>query len=119
MANQNKFAIKKLQLEDINDLSIAVFICRREVESALIKYATDIGGLLLSSVRGKGLSRGAVARAFGGYTEMNVVAIMVRSEVAKNLVQDVSIKFRFNEPNNGKGFLIDTEGYMGAKAAFV
>ncbi|MBQ8468663.1 MAG: hypothetical protein IJ542_02785 [Clostridia bacterium] len=119
MSKQNKFAIKKLQLEDINELSIAVFICKTKVEGELVKYATDIGGILLSSIRGKGLSRGAVARAFGGYDEFNVVFVMVRSEVGRDLVQDVSIKFKFDEPNNGKGFLIDTDGYMGAKAAFV
>ena len=114
-----KMAIKKLQLDDINELSIAVFICKTEKEQELCNYAQDIGGIVMSSVRGKGLSRGSIARAFGGYAEMNVVLVMVRSEVAKELVQDVSIKFKFNEPNNGRGFLLDTDGYMGAKAAFI
>lgn len=117
--NKTKMAIKKLQLEDINELSMAVFICKTEKEQDLCKYAQDIGGIVLSSIRGKGLSRGAIARAFGGYSEMNVVLTMIRSEVAKEFVQDVSIKFKFYEPNNGRGFLIDTDGYMGAKAAFI
>ena len=116
---QNSMSIRQLQLDDINELSIAVFICKTKDEPALVKYATDIGGILLSSMRGKGLSRGAIARAFGGYGEYNVVLVMVRSEVAKELVQDVSIKFKFDIPGSGKGFLLDTDGYMGAKAAFI
>lgn len=116
---QTNIPVKQLQLDDINELSIAVFICKTEVEQKLVKYATDIGGILLSSMRGKGLSRGAIARAFGGYAEYNVVLFMVRSEFAKDLVQDVSIKFKFDEPGAGKGFLLDTDGYMGAKAAFI
>ena len=119
MKNKTKFAVKKLQLDDINELSIAIFICKTSQERELIKYASDIGGILLSSVRGKGLSHGAVARAFGGYSEMNVVSVLVMTEFAKNLVQDVSIKFKFDEPGNGRGFLIDTDGYMGAKAEFI
>ena len=116
---QTSIPVESLQLDEINDLSIAVFICKTKDEPALVRYATDIGGILMSSMRGKGLSRGAIARAFGGYDEYNVVLVMVRSEVAKDLVQDVSIKFKFDEPGSGKGFLLDTDGYMGAKAAFI
>ena len=111
--------VRGLQLSDINELSIAVFICKREKEGELIRYATDIGGILLSSIRAKGLSRGSIATAFGVYTEINVVTIMARSEIAKSIVQDVSIKFKFDKPGNGKGFLLDSDGYMGAKAAFI
>ena len=116
---QNSIPVKQLQLDDISELSIAVFICKTKEEPALIKYSTDIGGILLSSMRGKGLSRGAIARAFGGYDDYNVVLVMIRSEVARDLIQDVSIKFKFDEPGAGKGFLLDTDGYMGAKAAFI
>ena len=38
-----KMAIKKLQLDDINELSIAVFICKTEKEQELCNYAQDIG----------------------------------------------------------------------------
>lgn len=116
---QMPMIVRGLQLADINELSIAVFICKREKEPELIQYATDIGGVLLSSIRAKGLSRGSIATAFGAYSEMNVVLIMAREEIAKSVVQDVSIKFKFDKPGNGKGFLIDTDGYMGAKAAFI
>lgn len=116
---KNKPSIRKLQLSDINEISIAVFICKTQKEAELTQYVKDIGGIVLSSIRGKGLSRNAIAVAFGAYTEMNVVFVMCQQEIARNIVQDVSIKFKFNEQGNGKGFLLDTEGYMGAKAAFI
>ena len=118
MSNK-KNSIRKLQLSDINDLSIAVFICKRNDETKLIEYCQDIGGVLLTSMRAKGLSRGGIASTFGAYSDMNVVLIMCLSETAKDLVHDVSSKFKFTEPGNGKGFLIDADGYMGAKAAFI
>ncbi len=119
MKKKVKVPVRKLKLSEIDELSIAVFICKTEKENELKNYVQDIGGIVLSSIRGKGLSRNAVAVAFGAYTEMNVILAMCQAEVARNIVQDVSIKFKFNEAGNGKGFLLDTEGYMGAKAAFI
>ncbi len=116
---KNKMAIKKLQLSDIDELSIAVFICKQTVENQLTAYVKDIGGIVLSSMRGRGLSRVGIASAFGAYTDVNVVMVMCLKDVAKDLVHDVSSKFKFNVPGNGKGFLMETDGYMGAKAAFI
>ena len=116
---KNKTPVRKLKLSEIEEISIAVFICKTKKEPELKRYVSDIGGIVLSSMRGKGLSRGAMAVAWGAYDEFNVVLVMCQEEIARNIVQDVSIKFQFNKPGNGKGFLLDTEGYMGAKAAFI
>lgn len=114
-----KMAVKKLKLSEINELSMAVFICATKIEPQVKNYINDIGGIILSSIRGKGLSRSAIAVALGAYKEMNVIFAMCQTEIAKNIVQDVSIKFKFDLPGNGKGFVLDTDGYMGAKAAFI
>lgn len=116
---KNKTPVRKLKLSEIEEISIAVFICKTKKEPELKRYVSDIGGIVLSSMRGKGLSRGAMAVAWGAYDEFNVVLVMCQEEIARNIVQDVSAKFQFNKPGNGKGFLLDTEGYMGAKAAFI
>lgn len=111
--------VNKRRLQDINEINIAVFICKTSKEPELKKYVSEIGGVVLSSVRGKGLSRSGIATAFGAYSEVNVVFVMCQEEIARDIIQDVSAKFKFNVAGNGKGFLIDTEGYMGAKAAFI
>lgn len=110
---------RKPKLSEINELSIAVFICKTETEPELKTYVESIGGKVLSSIRGKGLSRNAFAAAIGAYTKVNVVFAICQTEISRKLVHDVSIKFKFNEQGNGKGFLMDTDGYMGAKACFV
>lgn len=109
----------KPKLSEINELSIAVFICKTEAEPELKKYIESLGGKILSSLRGKGLSRSAFAAAIGAYTNINVVFAMCQTEISRRLVHDVSIKFKFNEQGNGKGFLINSDGYMGAKARFI
>ncbi len=116
---KNKISVRKLKLSEIDELSIAMFICKSKLEPNLKKYVSDIGGVVLSSIRGKGLSSNAIAAAFGAYSEMNVVMVMCQKEIARNIVQDVSIKFEFYNPGNGRGFLLDVDGYMGAKAPFI
>lgn len=114
-----KMQTRKPKLSEINELSIAVFICKTSEESELKKYAEELGGKLLSSMRAKGLSRSSIAAAFGAYTNVCVVLVMCQQEISRRLVHDVSVKFKFTEAGNGKGFLLDTDGYMGAKAAFI
>ncbi len=106
------------KLSQINELNIAVFICKTSKEQELKAYASSLGGVVLSSMRARGLSRSALAVAFGAYTEINVILIMCQREISKRLIYDVSQKFNFSKPGNGKGFLLDIDGYMGAKAAF-
>lgn len=119
MKKNKQVSVRKLKLSEINELSIAVFICKTSKETEVKNYIHDIGGIVLSSIRGKGLSREGIAVAFGAYAQMNVIFAMCQKEIGKTLVHDISLKFKLHESGNGKGFLIDTEGYMGAKAPFI
>lgn len=125
MAIKNKKSVqseperRKPKLSEIDELGMAVFICKTSKENELKDYVTELGGVVLSSMRARGLSRNAVAVAFGAYTEMNVIFVTCQQEISRQLIYDVSQKFKFSQAGNGKGFLIDVDGYMGAKAAFI
>lgn len=116
---KKKISVRKLKLGEIDELSMVIFICRTKLEPQLKNYVNDIGGIVLSSIRGKGLSSSAVAAVFGAYSEMNVVFVMCQKEIAQMVVQDTSERFQFNKAGNGRGFVVDIDGYMGAKAPFI
>ena len=54
-----------------------------------------------------------------GAHEMAVFFAVARVEDIKDFMQFISEKFELALPGNGKGFTIDIDGYLGAKALFI
>ena len=111
---------KSLKISQINELTMCMFIVKRDSEKAVCSKIVEEGGVVLSVSRGKGVSRYSVLEAFGvGCNEISLIISQARREDAEELIRDVSTAFKFNVPGNGKGFALNIEGYMGAKAPFV
>ena len=111
---------KKLKLSEINELSMAVFIIQREKENALKKRIIELGSKILSITWGTGISRSTVFESLKvGTEDMSVFFVMSRVEDVRELMQTISEEFSLTVPGNGKGFIIDIDGYLGAKAPFV
>lgn len=76
--------------------------------------------MILSKNRAKGVSRSTIFSGIGvSETPVTCLFSMARQEDAPKLIVSLSNDFRLDIPGNGKAFLIDVLGYMGAKAPFI
>ena len=111
---------KKPKLSEINELSLSVFIIKREQEDKLKNRIGDLQGEIISISRGKGVSRGSVFESFKiGADDVSVFFVLVRVEDVKDFMQIITEEFELCVPGNGKGFTIDIDGYLGSKAVFI
>ena len=107
-------------LNQINELSMCVFIVMQKEEQKLSRAINDKGGKVVSVTRGIGVSRSSIFQSLKiGTDDVCVFFSVCRVEDVKNFMQEISSEFRLNEQGRGKGFVIDIDGYLGAKALFV
>lgn len=111
---------RKPKLSEINELSLAVFIIKKENAPRLRVLVNNLGGRVLSEVRGRGISRNSALESLNmTNNEMAVFFVTARVEDVRDLMQNISEELNFTLPGNGKGFTIDIDGYLGAKALFI
>ena len=117
---EKKVYMRKPKLSEINELKIVVVIVPRDHEMKLATYISDRGGVILSKNRAKGISRASLFSGVGANeVPVSVIFSAVRGEDSENLITKLSNDFRLDIPGNGKAFMIDVLGYMGAKAPFI
>ena len=109
-----------IKLSEINELSMIVFIIPREKEQSLSVRIKQLGGIILSITRGIGISRSTVFESLKiGTEDICVFFAMARVEDVRDIMQKISEEFALTIPGNGKGFIIDVDGYLGATAPFI
>lgn len=117
---EKKVYSRKLKLSEINELKMLVIIVPREKEQKASDYVSKRGAIVLSKNRAKGVSRANIFSGIGANdVPVSVLFVAVRSEDAPKLILELADDFRLDIPGNGKAFLIDILGYMGAKAPFI
>lgn len=112
----SKRTIKKFisyNLEDINEVKMMVFIVSPELEESVKTRIGSLGGRVLSVEKGKGIQRSHFV--LGEDYVTYVIFAVARKEDADNITLAVSIEHNFHLPNTGLGFVVDVDGYMGAK----
>ena len=121
MSFQKKVSLtRRPKLSEINELSIFVVIIDREFEREAVDFIKENKGIILSRCKGKGISRAGILSALGAYSkDITCIISMVREEESIDLADSVTDRFDLNTPGNGKAFIINSLGYMGAKAPFV
>ena len=111
---------RKLKLSEIDELSLLVSIVNREEENRLVDYIKANRGVVLSRHKGKGVSRASMFSGIGAYSEnISCVISVARNEEIRDLAYGVSQAFDLGTPGKGKSFVIESIGYMGAKALFI
>jgi len=111
---------KRPKLSEINELSFCVFIIKREEELKLKNRIKELEGEIVSITRGIGVSRATVFESLKiGTDNISVFFVLSRVEDVKDFMQTITEEFEFNVPGKGKGFTIDIDGYLGAKAVFI
>lgn len=117
---KNVTTTKKLKLSEINELTISVFIVKRDNEDHLKARLNELGAKILSIMRGVGVSRQNVFESLRiGTDDCSVFLVTSRIEDVREIMQTISTEFALTVPGNGKGFTIDVDGYLGAKAIFI
>lgn len=111
---------RKLKVSEIEDLSVCVFIVRKNMEDKLKSEILANDGKILSITYGTGISRSSLFSSLKvGSDDVVVFFVTIRVEDVRKFMKIISKQFDLAVPGNGKGFVLDVDGYLGAKALFV
>lgn len=102
------------KLEEIDMVKFMTFVVMPELEERVKLRIGSLGGRVLSVHRALGVS-GTSILAFNEEVPQFVIFATARSEDAQNILLAIATEFNFQLPKTGKAWLIDVEGYMGAK----
>ena len=117
---KNQKTKKPLKVSEIEDLSICVFIVKKNLEEKLKQSIKNNDGKILSITYGTGISRTSIFNSLKvGSDDVVVFFVTIRVEDVKKFMRIISKEFELAVPGNGKGFVLDVDGYLGAKALFV
>lgn len=119
-SSKEKSRPKKFSLEQIDELKFMLIIVKPEMEKSVSIRLEELGGRVLLSKLGEGISKNKSLELLGIQTNQNVLIFAcARKEDADNMLVALNMEFNFTEPGNGLGLTIDCDGYMGAKGLFV
>ena len=111
---------RPLKVSEIEDLSMCVFIVKRSMEDKLKASIMENDGKILSITYGTGISRSSIFNSLRvGSDDVVVFFVTLRVEDVRKFMRTISKEFELAVPGNGKGFVLDVDGYLGAKALFV
>lgn len=124
MSKQNKTTTKikpkKFTLEQIDELKFLLVIVKPSIEKQVSLRLEELGGRVLLSKIGEGISKNKSLELLGiQTTESALLFACARREDADNLLVALNAEFNFTEPGNGLGLTIDCDGYMGSKGLFI
>lgn len=102
------------ELEDIDEVKFLMFVVEPNLEIPVKLRIGSLGGRVLSVKYCRGIS---------GYDKIGIheekpnylIFATTRSEDAQNIILAIATEFNFHLPHTGKAWMVDVEGYMGAK----
>ena len=104
----------------IEELSMFCVIIKQNKLDDLFSFIVDNGGRVISAVPAYGVGKNTIVDfVSGNSSDSYVVFSACQKEIVDILMLDLCRNFEFNKKNNGKAFVIDVLGYMGAKGPFV
>lgn len=111
---------QRLYPVQINELAMCCFIIKKDKLDDLHKFVVNNGGRVISAISSKGVSRASYFEVLNGETyETYTVLCMCQKEIADIFMLNVCREFKISDRGQGKAFMIDILGYMGAKGPFV
>lgn len=120
--NKKKLVIvsQRLYPSQINELSMCCFVVKKERLDDLFAFIVNNGGRVLSAIECVGQSRSELVQTFDGFVSNNYfVLAMCQKEITDIFMLNVVKEFELNKKGNGKAFVVDILGYLGAKGPFV
>lgn len=111
---------RTLYPSQINELSICAFVIKKQKLDDLLEFIVNNGGRVVSAVPCAGVSRNEIVDAINGYSfGFYFVLAMCQKEITDIFMMNVVKELEINKHTNGKAFVLDVLGYMGAKGPFV
>ena len=111
---------QRLHPTQINELSMCCFVIPENILDEVLSFIVNNGGRVVSAVQCCGISRHSFSESFHGYTYDDYCVFAVcQKEITDIFMFNVCKNFNFHEKGNGKAFVLDILGYMGAKGPFV
>ena len=119
--NEKKYVIvpQKFHPTQIGELSMFCVIIKENVLDDLFEYIVNNGGRVISAVPCSGISKNSFVEGEGLKNNEYFVLSMCQKEIVDILMINLCRTFELNKKGNGKAFVIDILGYMGAKGPFV
>lgn len=104
----------------IGELSMFCVIIREDKLDKLFEFIVNNGGRVISAIQCEGSSHRTIDNLFDGYSKNFYLVISTcQVEIVDVLMLNLCREFEINKVGNGKAFVIDVLGYMGAKGPFV
>ena len=120
-ANKKKYVIvsQKLYPTQINELSLCCFIIKNEKLDDMLSFIVNNGGRVLTASMCSGVSRNVLINSINASNNFHFVVAACQKEITDIFMLNISREFNINSKGNGKAFVLDVLGYMGAKGPFV
>ena len=104
----------------IGELSMFCVSIKENLLDDLFEFIVNNGGRVVSAIPCAGISHNSFDMIVDGYKkEFYFVQSICQKEIVDVLMMSLCREFKLNEKGNGKAFVIDVLGYMGAKGPFV
>lgn len=117
-----KFVIvpQRFHPTQIGELSMFCVILNESKLDELFEFIVDNGGRVIAAVPCEGISHRTFDNLVDGYSKnFYFVISSCQIEIIDVLMLNLCRKFEINKVGNGKAFVLDVLGYMGAKGPFV
>lgn len=104
----------------IGELSMFCVIIREDRLDELFEFIVNNGGRVISAIPCEGSSHKTLDNLFDGFVKNYYLVVSTcQVEIVDVLMLNLCREFEINKVGNGKAFVIDVLGYMGAKGPFV
>ena len=104
----------------IGELSMFCVSIKENKLDELFEFIVNNGGRVITAIPCAGVSRNSLDTIVDGYKkEFYFVQAVCQKEIVDILMLSLCREFKMYEKGNGKAFVIDILGYMGAKGPFV
>lgn len=111
---------QKLHPTQIGDMSMFCVVIKEIKLDELFEFIVNNGGRVISAIPCHGVSKNSFDKLVDGFVNNEYFVIsMCQKEIIDILMISLCREFKFNKRGNGKAFVIDVLGYMGAKGPFV
>ena len=111
---------KKFKVEQVSELKFLCFIVKESLEQPIVTKLSELGARTFMIKHGEGISKNKSLETLGIQKTINAgIFATARQEDAYNILVAIFTEFNLDAQGNGLGFIIDVDGYMGAKGLFL
>lgn len=104
----------------VGEMSMFCVSIKKNKLDDLFEFIVNNGGRVISAIPCAGVSHSSIDTVIDGYKkDFYLVVAMCQIEIIDVLMLSLCREFEINKKGNGKAFVIDVLGYMGAKGPFV